>query len=29
MKTVVTLDWDAVNQLRPEWNQRWNKSIER
>ena len=29
MKTVVTLDWDAVNQLRPEWNSRWNKTIER
>ena len=29
MKTVVTLDWDSVNQLRPEWNARWNKSIER
>jgi putative spermidine/putrescine transport system substrate-binding protein len=29
MKTVVTLDWDAVNALRPEWNTRWNKTIER
>jgi len=29
MKTVNTLDWDAVNALRPEWNTRWNKTIER
>ncbi|MFO1327054.1 MAG: ABC transporter substrate-binding protein [Rubrivivax sp.] len=29
MKSVVTLDWDSVNALRPEWNTRWNKSIER
>ncbi|MFC2251759.1 ABC transporter substrate-binding protein [Labrys portucalensis] len=29
MKTVITLDWDAVNAKRPEWNNRWNKTIER
>jgi putative spermidine/putrescine transport system substrate-binding protein len=29
MKTVVTLDWDSVNALRPEWNTRWNKTVER
>ncbi|HEY9065856.1 MAG TPA: ABC transporter substrate-binding protein [Burkholderiaceae bacterium] len=29
MKTVNTLDWDAVNTLRPEWNARWNKTVER
>jgi putative spermidine/putrescine transport system substrate-binding protein len=29
MKNVVTLDWDAVNAVRPEWNARWNKTIER
>lgn len=29
MKTVVALDWDTINQVRPEWNTRWNKSIER
>ncbi|MBC5767973.1 ABC transporter substrate-binding protein [Ramlibacter albus] len=29
MKTVVTLDWDTINELRPGWNTRWNKSIER
>lgn len=28
MKTVVTLDWDAINAKRPEWNSRWNKTIE-
>ena len=29
MKTVNTVDWDAVNTLRPEWNTRWNKTVER
>lgn len=29
MKTVVTLDWETINQLRPEWNTRWNKQVER
>lgn len=29
MKTVITLDWDSINQLRPDWNVRWNKQIER
>lgn len=29
MKTVITLDWDSVNQFRPDWNARWNKQIER
>ena len=29
MKSVVTLDWDTINQQRPEWNTRWNKTIER
>jgi len=29
MKTVNTLDWEAVNTLRPEWNTRWNKTVER
>jgi putative spermidine/putrescine transport system substrate-binding protein len=29
MKTAVTLDWDAINEKRPEWNSRWNKMIER
>jgi|JI10StandDraft_1071094.scaffolds.fasta_scaffold288207_2 putative spermidine/putrescine transport system substrate-binding protein len=29
MKTVVTLDWDAINATRPEWNTRWNKTVER
>ncbi len=29
MKNVNTLDWEAVNTLRPQWNTRWNKTIER
>jgi putative spermidine/putrescine transport system substrate-binding protein len=29
MKTVITLDWDAINAARPAWNARWNKTIER
>jgi putative spermidine/putrescine transport system substrate-binding protein len=29
MKTAVTLDWDAINEKRPQWNSRWNKMIER
>ena len=29
MKNVVTLDWDAINQVRPDWNARWNKTVER
>lgn len=29
MKTVVTLDWDSVNEQRPGWNTRWNKQVER
>ena len=27
-KTVVTLDWDTINQRRPDWQTRWNKTIE-
>lgn len=29
MKNVVTLDWDTINTVRPEWNTRWNKTVER
>jgi putative spermidine/putrescine transport system substrate-binding protein len=29
MKTAVTVDWDAINEKRPEWNRRWNRMIER
>jgi putative spermidine/putrescine transport system substrate-binding protein len=29
LETAVTIDWDQVNQLRPEWNARWNRSVER
>ena len=28
MKSVITLDWDAINAKRPEWNERWNKTVE-
>ncbi|WP_341898395.1 polyamine ABC transporter substrate-binding protein [Ferrovibrio terrae] len=29
MNTAVVVDWDAINEKRPEWNTRWNKQIER
>ena len=29
LETAVTIDWDQVNQIRPEWNARWSRSIER
>jgi len=29
LETAVTIDWDQVNQIRPEWNARWNRTIER
>jgi putative spermidine/putrescine transport system substrate-binding protein len=29
MKTAVTVDWDTINENRPAWNQRWNRSVER
>jgi len=29
LDTAVAIDWDQVNLLRPEWNARWNRSIER
>ncbi|KIH85796.1 ABC transporter substrate-binding protein [Pseudomonas batumici] len=29
LETAVAIDWDQVNLLRPEWNARWNRSIER
>jgi putative spermidine/putrescine transport system substrate-binding protein len=29
MKTAVVMDWDAINENRPAWNARWNRSIER
>jgi putative spermidine/putrescine transport system substrate-binding protein len=25
----VVLDWNAINENRPAWNARWNRSIER
>ena len=29
MKTAHTVDWDVINENRPAWNARWNKSVER
>ncbi|SDX29519.1 putative spermidine/putrescine transport system substrate-binding protein [Pseudomonas syringae] len=29
LETAVTIDWDQVNLIRPEWNARWSRSIER
>ncbi|MDM3886579.1 ABC transporter substrate-binding protein [Pseudomonas sp. BCRC 81390] len=29
LQTAVTIDWDQVNNQRPEWNARWNRQIER
>jgi putative spermidine/putrescine transport system substrate-binding protein len=29
MKTAVTVDWDTINEARPAWNQRWNRTVER
>lgn len=29
METANVLDWDAVNANRPQWNSRWNRTIER
>jgi putative spermidine/putrescine transport system substrate-binding protein len=29
MKTAVTVDWDVINENRPAWNARWNRTIER
>lgn len=28
-KTAIVIDWDQINQARPEWNARWNRTIER
>lgn len=29
MKTAIAVDWDAINENRPAWNARWNKTVER
>jgi len=29
LQTAISIDWDQVNQARPEWNARWSRSIER
>ena len=28
LETAISIDWDQVNQQRPEWNARWSRSIE-
>jgi putative spermidine/putrescine transport system substrate-binding protein len=28
-KSAIVIDWDQINQARPEWNARWNRTIER
>ena len=28
-KTAYSVDWDVVNAERPEWNKRWNRTVER
>ena len=29
LETAVTIDWDRINQIRPDWNARWNRTVER
>lgn len=29
LKTAVTIDWETINENRPAWNQRWNRTVER
>jgi putative spermidine/putrescine transport system substrate-binding protein len=29
LKNAITVDWDAINAKRPEWNSRWNRMIEK
>jgi putative spermidine/putrescine transport system substrate-binding protein len=29
MSNARVVDWDAINKNRPEWNNRWNRKIER
>jgi putative spermidine/putrescine transport system substrate-binding protein len=29
LQTAIAVDWDQVNEQRPAWNARWNRSIER
>lgn len=29
MKNAVALDWDTINTVRPEWNSRWSRTIEK
>ena len=29
MKTAIAVDWDVINENRPAWNARWNKTVDR
>lgn len=29
IETLETIDWDVVNEKRPEWTKRWNRTVER
>ena len=29
LKNAVAVDWDVINTDRPEWNKRWNRTVER
>ena len=29
MRSAVAVDWDSVNENRPKWNERWNKTVEK
>ena len=29
LKNAVAVDWDVINADRPEWNKRWNRTVER
>ena len=29
MKTAVVVDWNSINENRPAWNARWNRTIEK
>lgn len=29
LKNAVAVDWDVINAERPEWNKRWNRTVER
>ena len=29
LEHAIVLDWDQINAHRPEWNDRWNRTVER